>query len=61
MPQNEGKQKYIASVAAELSTRGKIITRATTLLIDDDVNNIRVALMNDTRAIWFDPNEPARY
>ncbi len=31
------------------------ITRSTSLLIDDDERNIRIALKNGTRAIWYNP------
>jgi hypothetical protein len=31
------------------------ITRRTSLLIDDDTRNIRIALRNGTRAIWYNP------
>ena len=31
------------------------ITRRTSLLIDDDQRNIRIALENGTRAIWYNP------
>ena len=31
------------------------ITRATTLLIDDDMNNIMIALKNNVRAVFCDP------
>jgi len=32
------------------------ITRNSTLLVDDDDNNIDVALNEGVRAIWLDPN-----
>lgn len=34
------------------------ITRKSTLLIDDDIRNVRVALTEGVRAIWFDPDRP---
>jgi hypothetical protein len=34
------------------------ITRNTTLLIDDDPKNVRVALEDGVRAIWFNPAKP---
>jgi hypothetical protein len=34
------------------------ITRNSTLLIDDDIRNVRVALNDGVRAIWFDPDMP---
>ena len=39
------------------NTNTTIITRATTLLLDDDVNNICIALKNSTRAIHCDPDK----
>ena len=49
-----------ASAVEELESRnaGVQISRATTLLIDDDTKNIRYALKNQTRAIWFNPEKP---
>lgn len=59
MKNEEGKQKYMASAAAEIeNTHGKSISRASTLLVDDDANNIRVALLSETRAVWFNPDDP---
>ena len=34
------------------------ITRKTTLLLDDDGRNIRYALENRVRAVWFNPDKP---
>jgi len=34
------------------------ITRKTTLLLDDDARNIRYALENGVRAVWFNPKKP---
>lgn len=34
------------------------ITRKTTLLLDDDGRNIRHALENEVRAVWFNPKKP---
>lgn len=34
------------------------ITRKTTLLLDDDARNIRYALQNGVRAVWFNPKKP---
>lgn len=39
-------------------TSEKPITRNTTLLLDDDPRNIRAALKNGTRAVWFNPKRP---
>jgi len=53
----EGKQAHMASAAEDLSQINSVkITRNSTLLIDDDGNNIRVALANKVRAIRLDPN-----
>lgn len=55
----DGKQAHIASAVEELEQRGEIeITRKTTILIDDDARNVRYALKDGTRAIWFNPNKP---
>eukprot|EP00934_Nitzschia_sp_Nitz4_P005386 Nitzschia sp. Nitz4//scaffold1_size375055//159883//160470//NITZ4_000264-RA/size375055-processed-gene-0.355-mRNA-1//1//CDS//3329541009//5376//frame0 len=55
-----GKQPFMASAVQEIeSTKGGVqISKATTLLIDDDSNNIRSALKDGTRAIWFNPDKP---
>lgn len=57
-----GKQGHMASAVEELESRnpGLEITRNTTLLIDDDQRNIRHALTNGTRALWFNPDRPHR-
>jgi len=56
----QGKQPHMASVVEELESQhaGLRITRNTTLLIDDDEQNIRVALTNGVRAIWLNPEKP---
>jgi hypothetical protein len=51
----EGKQAHIASAVEELEGHGVEITKQTTLLIDDDVKNIRTALQDGVRAIWLNP------
>mmetsp|Transcript_15057 Transcript_15057/g.22656 ORF Transcript_15057/g.22656 Transcript_15057/m.22656 type:complete len:187 (+) Transcript_15057:226-786(+) len=57
----DGKQPHMASAAEFLKTRNSIdITRKTSLLIDDDVNNVRIALDNGVRAVRFDPDDEAR-
>ena len=33
------------------------ISRSTSLLIDDDPRNIRIALRNGTRAVWYNPKQ----
>lgn len=54
-----GKQKYIASAAEESELLFNIdIARNTTLLIDDQQENIRAALRNGVRAILFLPDNP---
>ena len=49
----------MASAVEELSRgeegAGRVITRGTTLLVDDDANNIKVALAEGVRAIWLNP------
>ena len=54
-----GKQKYIASAAEELELLFNIdIARNTTLLVDDQQENIRAALRSGVRAILFMPENP---
>lgn len=57
-----GKQPHMASAVEELlaNNPGMKITKATTVLIDDDRKNIRYALKDGTRAIWFNPDKPER-
>lgn len=58
----DGKQKFMASAALELTEKYRAnISRASTLLIDDDANNIAVALNEQTQALLFDVLEPERY
>ena len=54
-----GKQPFMASAAEEFEEKYPSIeiTRNTTLLVDDDANNIRLALKDGVRAIWFNPND----
>ncbi len=53
----EGKQPFMASAVEELLTKypDMNITKNTTLLIDDDSNNINLALNDRVRGILFDP------
>jgi hypothetical protein len=54
-----GKQSHMASAVEELEARFEVqISKQSTLLIDDDVRNIRFALGDGTRAIWFNPKKP---
>ena len=57
---HKGKQPHMASAVEELETKnsGLQVTKSTTLLLDDDANNIRYALKDNTRAIWFNPKRP---
>lgn len=45
-------RNILLSILINLS---QAITRNTTLLVDDDANNIRIALENKVRAVRFDP------
>lgn len=58
----EGKQPHMASAVEELleDSGGNTIeiTRATTLLIDDDKRNVHIALQDGVRAVWFKPEKP---
>uniref|UniRef100_A0A7S4QG65 FCP1 homology domain-containing protein n=1 Tax=Ditylum brightwellii TaxID=49249 RepID=A0A7S4QG65_9STRA len=55
----EGKQSHMASAVEEIEAmHTKLdISRNTTLLIDDDVSNIKVALLDGVRAIWLNPSK----
>lgn len=52
-----GKQSHMASATEELLAMhpNMEISRNTTLLIDDDVENIKYALHDGVRAIWLNP------
>jgi hypothetical protein len=56
----DGKQAHMASAVEELETTGVEITKATSLLIDDDGKNVRTALRDGVRAIWLNPDQPDR-
>jgi len=58
----DGKQAHMASAVEELeqSGEGVEITKSTTLLIDDDKRNIRTAMEDGVRAVWFNPDKPHR-
>jgi len=57
----EGKQAHMASAVEELEQSGQVqITKSTTLLIDDDKRNIRTALDDGVRAVWYNPDKPHR-
>lgn len=55
-----GKQAHMASAVEELlqHNTNADITKQTTVLIDDDRKNIRIALKDGTRAVWFNPDKP---
>jgi len=58
----DGKQAHIASAVEELQNLCRdddvVINKNTTLLIDDDHRNVRIALKDEVRAVWFDPSKP---
>jgi hypothetical protein len=56
------KQPHMLSAIHELEflVEGLHITKSTSLLIDDDPDNIRIALENGVRAVWLDPDHPER-
>jgi len=58
----DGKQKFLSSAAEQFERLqpGLVITRASTLLIDDDPNNIQIALDRGVRALWFMPETPEK-
>ncbi|CAM9649982.1 unnamed protein product [Discosporangium mesarthrocarpum] len=52
-----GKQSHMASAVEELTqTHAASITRASTLLIDDDVNNVTIALKEGVKSVWCNPD-----
>lgn len=56
----DGKQAHMASAVEELElTENVHITKNTSLLIDDDVKNVRTALRDGVRAVWLNtsPNQ----
>ena len=54
----EGKQPFMASAVEELHTKGDLeITKNTTLLVDDDPNNIQLALKDGVRGILLNPKK----
>jgi len=55
----EGKQPYMASAATEMQLRypGEDFTKTRTILIDDDRNNVLMALQDGTRAIWLNEDD----
>eukprot|EP00554_Chaetoceros_debilis_P010075 CAMPEP_0194107700 /NCGR_PEP_ID=MMETSP0150-20130528/7519_1 /TAXON_ID=122233 /ORGANISM="Chaetoceros debilis, Strain MM31A-1" /LENGTH=183 /DNA_ID=CAMNT_0038796183 /DNA_START=115 /DNA_END=666 /DNA_ORIENTATION=+ len=54
----EGKQPFMASAVEEIMTKNTnlVITKNTTLLVDDDADNIELALRDGVRAIVLDPD-----
>lgn len=56
-----GKQPHMASAVEELeqSSHAKI-TKSSTLLIDDDQRNVKIALENGVRAVLFLPKRPEK-
>lgn len=58
--ERRGKQAFLASAVEELGTKHPHVTFAknATVLIDDDANNIRIALKDGARAVWLDPRDP---
>ena len=53
----------MASAAEEILSLhpSAAISRSSTLLIDDDSNNIKCALDNHVRAVQLFPEDPSRY
>ena len=57
---SRGKQPHIASAVEELShAHAAQISRRSTLLIDDDAQNINDALVNGVNAILYAPHDPS--
>ena len=57
-----GKQQFMASAVEELMHRHPDVEfgRQTTVLIDDDINDVKIALMDGHRAVWLNPQKPER-
>ena len=56
-----GKQLHLAAAAEHLAIESTVkVSRVNTLFIDDDMNNIRVALNADIAGVWFDPQDAGR-
>jgi hypothetical protein len=53
---SDGEEQEVAT--ANNNNDNSLIHKNTTLLIDDDASNIRCALADGTRAVWFNPNKP---
>jgi len=53
----KGKMAHMASASEEIIANNPNlqISKSTTLLIDDDANNIKTALKEGVRAIWLNP------
>ena len=59
MGSQDGKQGHMASAVEELEQRFHAdITKRSTVLLDDDAKNVRIALRNGVRAVWFNPKQP---
>lgn len=57
----DGKQSHMASAAEELMQRSGIqITRKTTLLLDDDFNNCKIARRDMVHAVHIDPKNVSK-
>ncbi len=57
---NAGKQVYIASAAAIIAQEYRVkVTRQSTLFIDDDHRNVKLALKSDIRSMHYNVKDPA--
>ncbi len=52
------KQNHIASAASEYIGLGIPISRKSTILIDDELDNIQGALNDHVNALLFNPEKP---
>ena len=60
-PVGNGKQAHICSAAETFAIEYHMkITRKSTIFVDDDLDNIKIALMSDIRAIWLDHLQPEK-
>jgi hypothetical protein len=58
-PSYRVSQPHMASAAEELGQmNADILTRASTLLVDDDPSNISIALEHGVKAVWLNPQKP---
>ncbi len=55
-----GKCRHLRTIRAVLAESSDSVTSSTTILIDDDKRNIRLADADGYQSLWFDPDHPER-